>query len=254
MFLQGIAVTPQCPVAASASPPKPQELMKRKDSQELVLVRVVMAIGKNWRTATLWGPIAQMTSKQRHAFIPVPGNMKNMSQEAVTKRHVVSESSSEDVSYQDTPQASRWCNSSSQWCSTSSQWCSTSSQWCSTSGHGGSSSSQWCSSSSQGCSSSSQGCSTTSHGCSTSSQGYTEGCVLCAWYTVPLVLQLWTPGALWGVQSRLFTCVENATHHGDGSLADQHHECPYPLAELQLALVYGVPDEGTAAGPHATYD
>ncbi|MGQ3285919.1 hypothetical protein [Bosea sp. (in: a-proteobacteria)] len=46
-FLQGNAGTPQRPVAASASPPKPQELLTRKDSQELMLVRVVMAIGKN---------------------------------------------------------------------------------------------------------------------------------------------------------------------------------------------------------------
>ncbi|KAJ9533558.1 hypothetical protein QJQ45_026618 [Haematococcus lacustris] len=31
----------RCPVAASASPPKPQELMKRTDAQEMVLVRIV---------------------------------------------------------------------------------------------------------------------------------------------------------------------------------------------------------------------
>ncbi|KAJ9532301.1 hypothetical protein QJQ45_010397 [Haematococcus lacustris] len=47
-----------------------------------------------------------MTSKQRRAFIPVPGNMKNMSQEAVTKRHVVSESSSEDEAMADAREVS----------------------------------------------------------------------------------------------------------------------------------------------------
>ncbi|KAJ9506814.1 hypothetical protein QJQ45_007260 [Haematococcus lacustris] len=136
----GIAVTPQRPVAAPA-PLKPQEQLTRKDSQEIVLVRVVMAIGKNTNKnfGSNWDSIstsvvAELRAQQlfdenrnfnaeqcrtlykklqdswklfNNALGPNrTGNMKNMSQEAVTKRPVVSESSSEDEAMADAREVS----------------------------------------------------------------------------------------------------------------------------------------------------